>query len=378
MKIKNIITQVVITVLMLWMFQVKAQIPTDIVEKARNATVLVASDQGEGGGFGSGVIISPTGLVLTNYHVIHRADLLRVFLYDPKDNNYYGAEVIGIDPIADLALLQLKLDEDMLPITYLRIEYENYVIAEEVVAIGHPMGIQWTISLGHIANIERTGRVTPYVTTLQHSAEIHKGNSGGPLINKKGDIVGINTYLLMPNQEWSGIAYAVRGDIVKYAVEAMLSEDGEVKYPAFRLNLRSLNEFGVQWLEDNHPNRKFPKNIFGMIVVEVKEGEWADQQGIEQFDMVVTIDGEPVNNMFDVRNVIMNNYKPGEVLDLIIIRDGHFRKLKYELAHIDFEGYLEFYDESSQDNQVAPIPPPVMPEEPKDNEPSAFDEQEEN
>ena len=94
--------------------------------------------------------------------------------------------------------------------------------------------------------------------------------------------------------------------------------------------------------------------------------------------MVVTIDGEPVNNMFDVRNVIMNNYKPGEVLDLIIIRDGHFRKLKYELAHIDFEGYLEFYDESSQDNQVAPIPPPVMPEEPKDNEPSAFDEQEEN
>ena len=93
MKIKNIITQVVMTVLMLWMFQVKAQIPTDIVEKARNATVLVASDQGEGGGFGSGVIISPTGLVLTNYHVIHRADLLRVFLYDPKDTTMAMSDI---------------------------------------------------------------------------------------------------------------------------------------------------------------------------------------------------------------------------------------------------------------------------------------------
>jgi serine protease Do len=378
MKIKNIITHVIITTLMLWMFQVKAQIPTDIVEKARNATVLVATDTGAGGGFGSGVVIDSSGLIITNYHVIHRAELIRVFFYDPKDNNYYLAETVGIDPIADLALLQLKMDEDKLPLTYLQIESENFVIAEEVMAIGHPMGIQWTISLGHIANIERTGKVTPYVTTLQHSAEIHKGNSGGPLINKNGDVVGINTYLLMPDQTWSGIAYAVRGDIVQYAIDAMQSGEGEVKYPAFRLNLRSLNEYGVKWLEGNHPDRKFPKNIFGMIVVELEEGEWADQQGMKLFDIVISIDGEPVNNMFEVRTVIMGNYKPGQTVNLIIIRDGHFRKLKYELSHIDFDGYLKFFDDSTKDKSSGEEGSPMIPEEPKDDEPSAFEEKDEH
>ena len=355
------------------MFQAKAQIPTDIVEKARNATVLIAADKGQGGGFGSGVVISATGLVLTNYHVIHRADILRVFFYNPKDNNYYPAEVVGIDPVADLALLQIKIDKDRLPLTYLQIESEDFTIASEVMAIGHPMGIQWTISLGHIANNERTGRITPYVATIQHSAEIHKGNSGGPLINKEGNVVGINTYLLMPDQTWSGIAYAVRGDIVEYAVEAMQSEEGAVKYPAFRLNLRSLNEYGVKWLEENHPDKKFPKNIFGMIVLELKEGEWAEQQGIKKFDVVAVIDGDPVNNMLDVRNVVMGkDYKPGQVVTMIIIRDGHFRKLEYELTHIDFDGYLEFYDESESgaDEKEAPI----IPEDPKEDEPSVFDE----
>ena len=114
-----------------------------------------------------------------------------------------------------------------------------------------------------------------------------------------------------------------------------------------------------------------------MIVLEIKEGEWADQQGMKLFDIVIAIDGEPVNNMFDVRNVIMGNYKPGQIVNLIIIRDGHFRKLEYELTHIDFDGYLEFYDESSRDKSVGEDPP-IIPEEPKDNEPSAFDEQDEN
>ena len=97
-------------------------IPTATVEKARDATVLVATqndDNQMGNGFGSGVLISETGIVLTNYHVIHRAEVIRVWFYDPNDSNYSYAKVIGIDPVADLALLQLELDPDLPPTVYL-------------------------------------------------------------------------------------------------------------------------------------------------------------------------------------------------------------------------------------------------------------------
>ena len=225
----RIIALFVITFMLIVNFASAEDFSTEVAKKARNATVLVSNNRGENyGGFGSGVVISPTGLVLTNYHVIHRADTLRVFFYDPTDNNYYKAEVIGIDPVADLALLQLKVDKKMLPLEFLLIEDEEWNVADDVMAIGHPMGIQWTVSLGHISHTDRTGRVTPYVATLQHSAEIHRGNSGGPLINSEGDVVGINTYLLMPDRKWSGIAYAVRGDIVQWSANQMI-EDARVQ-----------------------------------------------------------------------------------------------------------------------------------------------------
>ena len=370
----------VFTVMLVVNFASAGDISTEVAEKARNATVLVSTSIGErDGGFGSGVVISPSGLVLTNYHVIHRADKLRIFFYDPDDNNYYGAEVIGIDPVADLALLQLKVDKDMLPLEFLLVESEEWNVADDVMAIGHPMGIQWTISVGHIASTIRSGKITPYVSTLQHSAEIHKGNSGGPLVNEQGDVIGINTYLLMPENAWSGIAYAIRGDIVRYSIDHMLNnQDTPVKYPAFRLALRGLNEFGIKWLKENHPDRKFPTNIFGMIVVDIKEGEWADEHGMEKFDVVVAVDGEPTNNMLDIRDIVMGrNYKPGQIVDLLIIRDGHFRKFEYELAWIDFENYLEFYDKSMVEKKMIPesLLPPTLPT-PPDDEPSSYYNQE--
>ena len=213
----------------------QAQIPTSVIEKARDATVLVANAATEGG-MGSGVLISDSGLVLTNYHVIHRAEALKVWFFDNDNSNSYTADVVAIDPIADLAVLRMNLPQHKLPTTYLKIESEEWDIAQEVVAIGHPMGIQWTVSLGHISHTDRTGRVTAYVATLQHSAEIHRGNSGGPLINSKGDIVGINTYLLMPDQKWSGIAYAVRGDIVQWSVNQMLKTGENAKLSMFSKN----------------------------------------------------------------------------------------------------------------------------------------------
>ena len=341
----------------------QAQIPTDVIEKARDATVLVANAATEGG-MGSGVLISDSGLVLTNYHVIHRAESLKVWFFDNNNSNSYTADIVAIDPIADLAVLRMNLPEHKLPTVYLNIESEEWAIAQEVVAIGHPMGIQWTVSLGHISHTDRTGRVTPYVATLQHSAEIHRGNSGGPLINSKGDIVGINTYLLMPDQKWSGIAYAVRGDIVQWSVNQMLTSGG-TSYPALKLNVRQMNEYGVKYLAINHPDFKPPINVYGMIVLNVEEGEHADLNGMQLLDVVIAIDGEPTNHMLDVSNIIMGRrYEPGRIVELLIIRDQHIRKIEYPLGTIEMD-YLEFYDESDKPSQ-----PDVESEEEEESSPS--------
>ena len=140
-------------------------ISTEDIKKARDATVLVAQDVG---GFGSGVVISPDGLIVTNYHVIHRAESIKIFFYDRLDLNYYVAEVVGIDPVADLAVLQLNMPEDKLPLTYLEFGTE-FTIAQEVTAIGHPMGLQWSVTKGILNHLDRPGKITPYVCLLYTS-----------------------------------------------------------------------------------------------------------------------------------------------------------------------------------------------------------------
>ena len=327
-----------------------AVVPTETIEKARNATVLVATqneNNSMGNGFGSGVLISETGIVLTNYHVIHRAEIIRVWFYDPTDSNYSFATVIGIDPVADLALLQLDLDPDLPPPVYLKIEQEIPVIASPVVAIGHPVGLQWSVTTGTISHQERPGKITPYVNVIQHSAEINKGNSGGPLINANGDIVGINTYMLAPEGQWAGVAYAIRGDTVYASVEQML-EDGDVTYAAFKIRLLNLSEFLAKGIAKEYPDEEDVPNTFGLIALEVEEDDHAYKQGVRSFDTFVAVEGYPINTLYDLKKII-KGYKEGQMVTVIYIRDSHFRLMEYELGAIVFDDYLDFYDKKMVD-----------------------------
>ena len=353
-----------LVVMILWVSSVWAIIPTETIEKAREATVLIATEGDNAGGFGTGVVIDPNGLTLTNYHVIHRAELIRVFFWDPDDLNYYLAEVVGIDPVADLALIQIKVREDMLPLTYLKIEPEKFIIGEEVVAIGHMLGLQWSVTSGTLNNLERPGKITPYVTILQHSAQINKGNSGGPLINKNGDVVGINTYILLPKGGWSGIAYAIRGDNVYRSVK-QITETGTVEYTALKIGLRNMNEFFIKAVSKEWPDQKFPTGIFGMMALYIEEGDWAYEHGMRNFDTLVAFDGTPVNYLFTLKDLI-KEYKPGDVVKLIVIRNGHFITIDYELGSMDFKDYLEFYDKSIEE-QFEDRPARPQEEEQKDS-----------
>ena len=365
-------------------------IPTATIERARDATVLVATqndDNKMGNGFGSGVLISETGIVLTNYHVIHRAEVIRVWYYDPADSNYSYAKVIGIDPVADLALLQLELDPDAPPPVYLEIEKETPVIAAPVVAIGHPVGLQWTVTTGSINHQARPGKITPYVNVIQHSAEINKGNSGGPLINANGDIVGINTYMLAPDGQWAGVAYAVRGDTVYDSVEQML-EDGDVTYAAFKIRLLNLSEFLAKGIAKEYPDEKDVPNTFGLIAIEVEEDDHAYEQGVRSFDTFVAVEGFPINTLWDLKKVV-KGYRPGDMVTVIYIRDKHFRIMDYELGQIEFDEYLDFYDkkmvdkfdkDAPKEKKERPTPPPkkaIIPPEVESEEETPEPQEEE-
>ena len=365
----TVIAAAVLIGLLVFASLVWSDIPTATIEKARDATVLVATrneNNQMGNGFGSGVLISETGIVLTNYHVIHRAEVIRVWFYDPNDSNYSFAKVIGIDPVADLALLQLELDPDTPPPVYLEIEPETPLISSPVVAIGHPMGLQWSVTTGTINHQERPGKITPYVNVIQHSAEINKGNSGGPLINENGDIVGINTYILAPDGQWTGVAYAIRGDTIYNSVEQML-EDGVVTYAAFKIRLINLSEFVVKGIVKEYPDEKDLPNTFGLIAVGVEEDDHAYKQGVRDFDTFVAIEGFPVNNLYDLKKV-MKGYRPGDMVTVIYIRDSHFRIMDYELGQIEFDEYLDYYDkrlvekfdkeEPKEEEKKERLPPP--------------------
>jgi len=365
----TVIAAAVLIGLLVFASLVWSDVPTITIEKARDATVLVATrneNNQMGNGFGTGVLISETGIVLTNYHVIHRAEVIRVWFYDPTDSNYSFAKVIGIDPVADLALLQLELDPDTPPPVYLEIEPETPLISSPVVAIGHPMGLQWSVTTGTINHQERPGKITPYVNVVQHSAEINKGNSGGPLINENGDIVGINTYILAPDGQWTGVAYAIRGDTIYNSVEQML-EDGVVTYAAFKIRLINLSEFVVKGIAKEFPDEKDIPNTFGLIAFGVEEDDYAYEQGVRDFDTFVALEGFPINTLLDLKRV-MKGYRPGDMVTVIYIRDSHFRIMDYELGQIEFDDYLDYYDkrlvekfdkeEPKEEEKKKRLPPP--------------------
>ncbi len=262
---------------------------------------------------GTGVIIDPSGYVITNEHVIHDADDVRIHLADDRE---LKAEVVGRDPKLDIALLKVK-SANPLPAAPLGVS-DILRVGEHVLAVGNPFGLGHTVTLGIVSAKARTIGAGPYDDFIQTDASINPGNSGGPLFNWRGEVVGINTAI---RAGANGIGFAIPIDEVK-DVLGQLREKGHVERG--RLGL------GFQPVTADLADAMGLDGVHGALVSQVEPGGAAARAGIQARDVIVAVNGTAISHAEELPRRVARN-QPGSVIDLTIVRDKQRRDVKATL-----------------------------------------------
>ena len=270
----------------------------------------------------SGVIVDDIGHVITNYHCVHKQKTIFLYYYDRKDWGEYKVEIVGRDPLADLALLKIiDSDKKLTPLKFAK-NTEKLEVGTDVIALGHPMGMAWTVTKGIISSNERYAR-HPYIHALQTDAAINKGNSGGPLLYMQGEIVGINALMVSRISENAGVGIAIRGDVVQKSLKSML-KTGTVSRPAIGIQIMSLGHPRQR----NKVLKKFSEvnpdhipNVSGMFVSDATDKDLP--KGIKKHDTVIGINGELCNDGVIFSN-LLEKYKVGDKVTLILVRKGRY------------------------------------------------------
>ena len=277
-------------------------------------------------GSGSGVIIRPDGYIVTNNHVVANANSVKVTL---NNNKTYDATVIGTDPATDVALI--KIDAQNLP-TISFADSDKLRLGEWVLAIGSPLGreLQSTITAGIVSAkgrqmpSERGSTELKIESFIQTDAAVNPGNSGGALVNKQGELVGINTAIVSTTGSFSGYSFAIPSNIVSKIVSDLI-DFGSVKRAQLGITMINLDTI----VNDKEVREKLKisddvlklSSLDGVYIDEVAKGGTAEKAGIKKGDVLIAIDGSPVRNGASVQEKI-NGFHPGDKATLRVIRDG--------------------------------------------------------
>ena len=296
------------------------------VEYTINSPYFGYSMQSSGTATGSGVIISEDGYILTNNHVVNtsstssyyqvsQASKITVKLYN--DETIYDAKIIGTDEATDLAVI--KIDKTGLSAATLG-NSDSIKVGEFSMAIGSPLGMESTVTAGIISATNRT--VTSDGKTynvIQTDAAINSGNSGGALVNSKGEVIGINT-LKLSGSGVEGIGFAIPINSTKDIYEQLIS-DGKVKRPYIGISGRNIDE----------QTAKQYKLVEGVYVISVEEFSAAEKAGIESYDIITEIDGKEIKTM-DELNEIKNSHKIGDTITLKVYRNSEYKEITLTLG----------------------------------------------
>lgn len=281
-------------------------------------------------GAGSGFIISKDGLILTNNHVVEKADKITVTL---SDNSEVEAELIGTDPQSDVALVKVNVEED-LPILPLG-DSDALEVGEWVIAIGNPFGLSQTVTVGVVS---ATGRsrvgINEYENFIQTDAAINPGNSGGPLLNIHGEVIGINSALYSRTGGYMGIGFAIPINMAK-SIEDQLQKHGKVT--------RGWLGVGIQNVDDTLAGYFGLDKAEGVLITEVYPDTPAEKAGIEREDIILELEGVPLKDSSDLRNRIAHTTTPGSDVSLRVLRDGKTMEISVTIGELpeDFGNFAQ-------------------------------------
>ena len=276
-------------------------------------------------GYGSGVILTKDGYIVTNNHVIEKADEIQVTL---NDNRVFEATLVGADANTDLALLKIEGDE--FPVVPMG-NSDELKLGEWVLAVGNPFNLTSSVTAGVVSAKSRKigiydgdGSIESFIQT---DAAINMGNSGGALVNVRGELVGINAALESPTGTYAGYGFAIPTTIVKKVV-ADLKEYGSVQRAMLGIAGQDLS--AILKLEEN--KHKDFGSIDGVYVVELTDGGGALAAGIEEGDVSTSIDGKKVKTMTELQETIVQ-YRPGDKVTVTLLRNRKEKKVDVELKN---------------------------------------------
>ncbi len=287
-------------------------------------------------GFGSGVIVTEDGYIVTNAHVIRGADEIEVTLNDQRS---FNAEVKGTDPNTDIAML--KIEETNLP--YISFgSSDDLKVGEWVLAIGNPFGLTSSVTAGIISAKERTLGVLregemPLESFLQTDAAVNVGNSGGALVNLRGELLGVPTLIISPTRTHIGTAFAVPSSIVKRVKDDII-EFGEVR--------RGVLGVTIMEVTSELASEKGLEEIAGVYIEETVDGSAADKAGIRSGDVIMEVNGNSVNSTGELQQQISRNH-PGDMVEITIQRNGRSMELTAQLLGMEEHRELVLKQEES-------------------------------
>ena len=313
---------------------------TQIYNQTRRSVVLIEVRTSTGGGQGSGFVYDSEGRIITNHHVVEDAvpgGITVTFI----DGTVTDAELVGTDAYVDLAVIDVDVPSYLLKNVTLG-SSEDLLVGEQVIALGNPFGLADTMTAGIVSATGRQMNAPGdyvIVDVIQTDAAINFGNSGGPLLNMEGKVVGMNTAILSETGQFSGIGFAIPSDTIAREVPFIIAE-GEYKHPY--LGIR-----GMGLIPEIKEHMGLDDSMKGALVSEIEEDGPADVAGIRGGDrdvdldgftvrvggdIIIGVDGQTVNDFYELVVTLERYHMPGDVVTLTILRDNTLIDLDLELG----------------------------------------------
>jgi serine protease Do len=294
-------------------------------------------------GIGTGLIMDDKGNIITNNHVIDEATDVKVLLSDGKK---YPAWIVGRDPKTDLAVIRIK-PEGNLPFVRFG-DSDKVEVGEWVCAIGHPRGLDRSVTQGIISAKHRQGITDPgsYQDFLQTDAAINPGNSGGPLINLRGEVIGINSVIASESGGFEGIGFAIPSNLALATAKALMTY-GKVKRGWIGISIQDLDPEEAGALRMETPG--------GAVVVDVIKGGPADRAGLKKGDVILRMDGREVKDSGTMRNQV-SAIPIGKTIQITVLRNQRETNIKVMVG--DLEDSLKYLTAAAKERlgvEVRPI-----------------------